>query len=179
MATSLVSVLLILLKSILIPGKQSTSTKPVPNGVIVPHKPLYRKLAAVRAPFCRFDLGEEILLQILKVIVMVMAACCLAKPVSAEGGPSITVDGLQQQMTEDMPGFVGFVMGAAQLSDANHPRDFCIPPGMMKDIPGRVAQYMKGMYLAFGIGGRTREFGRSNAAVMVVIALNSAFPCPP
>ena len=111
---------------------------------------------------------------------MVVPACCFATQVSAGGGPSMTVDDLQLQMAGNMPGFVGFVMGAAQLGDTDHPRNFRIPPGMIKDIPDTVARYMKGMYSAYGITGNSSgDFGHSNAAVMVVIASQYRVSCKP
>jgi len=120
------------------------------------------------------------MLQGIKIVVIAVVACCLAKQVSARGGPSMTVDDLQMQLADNVPGFVGFVMGVAQLSDTDHPMNFCVPPGMIKNIPDTVARFMKGMYLAYGItDGKANKFGRSNAAVMVVIALNGAFPCKP
>ena len=114
-----------------------------------------------------------------KVAAFILAACCLSKQVTAGGGPSLTVDDLQSLMARDMPGFVGFVMGAAQISDVDHPGNFCIPAGMTNEVPGAVARYMKNMYLASGIENRTKEFGGGNAAIMIVIALNRAFPCSP
>jgi hypothetical protein len=78
-----------------------------------------------------------------------------------------------------MPGFVGFTMGVAQLSDIVHLQNFCIPPGKINEIPNTVIQSMKNMYVVFGIGNRKSEFGNSNAATEVIIALNDAFPCKP